>query len=867
MPFVEGETLKQILQDARQHEKRGERSNQLGGSIPSLVRVLLSMCQAIAYAHSRGVLHRDLKPENIIVGKFGEVLILDWGLAKIIKDQDEDETDVALQLESTRKEKGLTRFGKVVGTVAFMAPERGMGNPATQQTDIYSLGVILYQILSLHMPFRRTSIPEFRKMMHEEVFTDPAEVAPYRDVPKILTRICQQCLAPDPKDRYQSVEDLIRDLENFIEGRSEWFLATKLDIHNKDDWEFQENVLIAEHVAITRHAEVSDWVSLMISKTSFSENIKIEALVKIGDKGHGLGLLFSIPEAGERKHLNDGYCLWLGSDQFRATKLLRSTVEVLNAPDLFLQRFEWHKLRLEKVDDHIHFFLNDALQFSYISHLPIVGTHVGILSRDADMEIKDLSIYVGSQNVMVNCLAVPDAFLAHKDYAKALSEYRRIGYSFPGRAEGREAMFRAGITLLEQARNNSDPQRVKELYELALQEFEKLHLTPGAPLEYLGKALVYQALHDYEEEYKCYVLACRRHPHHPLLHVLEEQIVYRMHESSRQHRLATYNLILLVVRHLPKISASNHSQKLFASLQKHWEPLFFIEDDPECLTSISLRNIFFSIQLSFWLAKPYFLAELLDELASMRKLHSITACNAIYCLIELGSWRLAAKKMIQFIESRTAEEIDVLEKDFEPLKVLLLCYKHSLDDALQRFFSEPRTYFTLSEFRTLLHLMEYAIRNNQLDKVDAISKQVESLTLSSEEKLRFDCYRIWAFLLKKDWGEAEKLLHTYDIELLSKETTPLHFLYGCWLLATEGVEIAQIHFSGILDVSYPRSWTLATHFLNGKIGDDLKWFQKAFMWEKRQLYLQLILYYHCLGNQSKMNEYQKLEKLEWIDEI
>lgn len=862
MPYVEGETLKEILRRTRQQEKKGENLNHIGGSIPALIRILINICQAVAYAHSKGVLHRDLKPENIIVGKFGEVLILDWGLAKVIKDDREKESEHDIS-PPNEKRKGLTHYGKVVGTVAYMAPERGMGNPATPQTDIYALGVILYQMLTLYMPFQRTTIPEFRKTMHLEQFFDPAEVAPYRDVPKMLTRICQQTLSPSPQERYQTVEHLIRDLESFIEGRSEWFQAASLDIHKKDDWEFQENVLIAEHVAITRHAEVSDWVSLMISKMSFSENMKIEAKVRIGERGHGLGFLLSIPEAAERRHLNDGYCLWLSSDLYKATKLLRSTVEVLNAPDVFLQRFETYKIRIEKIDNNIHFFLNESLQFSYISHLPIMGTHMGILSRDADFEIKDLMIFFGSQNVMVNCLAVPDAFLAHKDYLKALSEYRRIGYSFPGRAEGREAMFRAGVTLLEYARNNSDAQQAKDYYELALLEFEKLHHTPGAPLEYLGKALVYQSLHDYEEEYKCYVLACRRHHHHPLLHVLQEQIIYRMHESSRQHRLATYNLILLVVRHLPAVATTNHSQKLFASLQKHWELLYFIEDDPACTSSTTLKNIFFSIQLSFWLAKPYFLAELMDELATMRELYPICIGNALFCLIELGSWKLAAKKMRDFSKAKLEENTE-LQKTFETLRILLLCYERSLSEAVDFFFVTPKNSLTHSEMRVLLHLMEYALTTHQIAVVQIIVTYTDKMSLHAEEKLRIDCYRIWALLLNRDWENAGKWLHLYPIDLLSKETTPLHFLYGCWLLATEGAEIAHIHFLGILEVSYPRSWTLATHFLNGKIGKDLKWFQKAFLWEKRQLYRELILYYHCIGEKTKVSEYQNLEKIEYI---
>src|SRR5262249_32874545 len=77
MPYVEGQTLKQILRKAKQVEKKGQKSDVAGGSIPALMRIYLSICQAIAYAHSKEVLHRDIKPENIIVGQYGEVLILD----------------------------------------------------------------------------------------------------------------------------------------------------------------------------------------------------------------------------------------------------------------------------------------------------------------------------------------------------------------------------------------------------------------------------------------------------------------------------------------------------------------------------------------------------------------------------------------------------------------------------------------------------------------------------------------------------------------------------------------------------------------------------------------------------------------------
>jgi serine/threonine-protein kinase len=857
MTYVEGENLKEIFKRTRIQEKKDLPLDLIGGSIPALARIFVSICQAVAYAHSKSVLHRDLKPENIIIGKYGEVMILDWGLAILLSSEESSET-LKDSKRDTPEEENVTGFGKVVGTVAYMAPERGMGNAATRQTDIYSLGVILYQILTLNLPFRRENIATFRKTMHREVLPDPFEVAPYRDIPKLLVQICRKCLSNDLDERYKNVEDLIRDLESYIEGRSEWFLAAKLDINNKDDWEFQENVLIAEHIAITRGTEVSDWVMMMISKESFNETCKIEADVNLGEKCHGIGFLFGVPEVEERSNLNDGYSLWLGSDSQKGTKLLRSSIEVLTPSDIFLIRHQWYRIRIEKVDNRIHFFINDILQFSYISYLPISGTHVGLLTRDADYQLSNLSVFVGSQSVMVNCLAVPDAFLAHKDYTKALTEYRRIGHSFPGRAEGREAMFRAGITLLEQAKASFTSEERQKFYDTALQEFGKLHPTAGAPLEYLGKALVYEAQKDYEEEVKCYMLACRRYRHHPLLFVLKEQVLSRMYETSRYHRITAYNLILLVLRNMPDVAASSNAQKLFNSLQKHWEFLPFFEAVSIEENQESLRNLILAISIAFWLAKPYFLAEIIDELTNDLQLHPVILGNALFALIELGQGELAQLKMDACISQRPKEDLSKLEKIFNPLNFAIDYEYEPSNSKLEKFLSSIKKGPNFDEIRVLIHLMERALETQKTDTINTIYSRAKQWKLPDAQRTQIDCLYIWAALWTKDWATAEKVLHNYPIEQLRKENSLLHFLYGCWLHVAEGKTISRNHFSSVMEISYPRSWSLATHFINGKITLETLWFERAFNWEKKQLYRQLSLYYHCIGNEDLALDYLSL---------
>lgn len=855
MPFVEGETLKQVIRKTRQQERKGEKLDHIGGSIPALMRIFITICQAVAYAHSKGVLHRDLKPENIIIGKYGEVLILDWGLAKYVYSPASEEEEIPSPTIPLPKNAEITRLGKVVGTIAYMAPERALGEPATIQTDIYALGIILYQLLTLKTPFKRGTLEEFRKNIDKEEWIDPVLTAPYRDVPRILARITEKSLHRNPQERYQSVDELIYDLENYLEGRSEWFPVAELDIKRKTDWEFQEHVLIAEHTAITRTTEEAEWVNLMISHQSFTGNIQIETSVCIGGMGHGIGILFSIPEAGERLYINDGYSLWLGTDIHRTTKLLRSNVEVMQAPEIFLKRHQWVRVRIEKIDKSIHLYLDDVLQFSYIAHQPIIGTHIGFLSRDANFEIEALKISVGSLNLTINCLAVPDAFLAHRDFTKALSEYRRIAYSFPDRVEGREALFRAGLTFIEQSK--TEVSNHSELLEQALQEFEKLHGTPSAPLEYLGKALVYQMLNDHDEEIKCFELAYRRYPKHPLLPLLQEQILLRMHEVSRHQRMTAYRFILLIVRLFPLSAIDTHTRRLLTSLQKHWELLPFIEEQlsPKSHSS-QMRKL--AISLSFWLAKPYVLGEMIDDLLKVEHPSIIDINNALVSLIELGAWDYAHSKLqhiktLQSMQKRSWNNIDNM----------LACHQQPLEKVLDTLITSSDSKLDFAAMRTLLYFMDRGLDHRQTALVYQALDILDHSELSADMQLRFNIQRIWAFLLDKKWKEAGEVLNAYPLELLNKESTLLHFLYGCWLQQTEGYEIAKIHFMGLFHVTYPRSWTLASHELVNDL-TQRGWLNKAFLWEKRQLYRQLALYNHCAGKDQQSQSFFQLYKSQFI---
>jgi serine/threonine protein kinase/tetratricopeptide (TPR) repeat protein len=735
MPFVAGETLKQIL---RYEQKK---------TIPALMPIFWSICQTVAYIHSKGIIHRDLKPENILVGKFGEVIILDWGLAMIM------EGDLENSFEEGKEESSeLTHPGKIVGTLAYMAPERALKSLVSYQTDIYALGVILYQILTLHLPFERVSIKEFRKKHHLEKLIEPEELAPYRDVPPRLSRIVKKCLDPFQENRYQTMESMIYDLKNHLEGRSEWFEKARLHTQRKKDWEFQENILISKHIALTRTTEAAEWFSVMLSRMAFAENTRLETKIYLGERSEGIGFLLSVPESEEREHPLKGYCLWLGTEENPYSLLFRNTIEVMHIPDIFLKKNCWHLLALEKIDNHIHFFLNNSHRFTYVSYLPLMGTHVGIIAQDADYLMEEIIVSIGGQNLQVSCLSIPDAFLANKDYKHALAEYRRIGYSFPGHAEGREALFRAGITLLEQAKNAKSEKKAQIFFAASLEEFAKLHTTPGAPLEYLGKSLVYEALKENIEEIKCLEFALRRYHKHPLIGAIKEQIVYRMHESSQNDRKSAYQLILISLRQLPEIIARTDFQRLLKHLTSHWESLPFLEQpaDPSLFGKEKseyerkVHEIQFCVPLAFWLTASHTLLEIYHDLCHLFPLDVSALGNLFYVFFELGSHRLAETFMDQMESNKEQMPPEIL-KDFEEMMALFdplrICHRNSLEEGLKSFFKLNPKDIGIREFRTLSYLLQHALNTEQEEKVHWIAEALKGFPLSLEDQIMLDSYR------------------------------------------------------------------------------------------------------------------------------
>jgi serine/threonine-protein kinase len=212
MRFVRGRTLAEAA--ATYHSRLG-RNEARPAELRELVGAFVGVCNAVAYAHSRGVLHRDLKPQNVVLGDFGEVIVLDWGLARLIDEKGPDDDAAGPRVASASKVEATSQ-GQVLGTPAYMAPEQAEGRldllgPAT---DVYGLGAVLYEILAGKSPFTGSQTLEVLRRVAHEPPTPPRSVS--AGVPAPLEAICLKALAKKPRQRYATAKELAADVQRWL---------------------------------------------------------------------------------------------------------------------------------------------------------------------------------------------------------------------------------------------------------------------------------------------------------------------------------------------------------------------------------------------------------------------------------------------------------------------------------------------------------------------------------------------------------------------------------------------------------------------------------------------------------------------------
>lgn len=247
MKLMQGASLSDIIRELRKRNPYYLHRY----SLSDLIDIYIKICDAIAYAHSRGVVHLDLKPDNIQIGHFGEVVVCDWGIARIINAPKQEEESESAQLIDADMVNNITVSGTLKGTPGYMAPEQidsSLGEKS-EKSDIYALGCILYSLLTQHSPL--DTILDINKVLDLTVsgrIPKPSSLT--KNIPKSLEAICLKAMSKKVNLRYNSVKHLLKDLRSYQHG-----FTTEAE---------NANIIKALTFFIKRHKTVSSFLTFIV---------------------------------------------------------------------------------------------------------------------------------------------------------------------------------------------------------------------------------------------------------------------------------------------------------------------------------------------------------------------------------------------------------------------------------------------------------------------------------------------------------------------------------------------------------------------------------------------------------------------------
>ena len=834
---VEGVTLSELL-----GQLRDEPPAVAEWPTARLVRLFLQAANAVAYAHSRGVIHRDLKPSNIMIGPFEEVLVLDWGMAKVVEDLAEE--TVALRqdpgdsgdpvLVPNRRLTADTASKVMVGTPAYMAPEQLRGDGASYLSDVFALGLILYELLALRRPWPAHDLQSLVAAMHTPPEI-PSRLKLGRAIPHQLARVALRALAFDPDQRHPSVAEFSRAVAHALEGRAEWRPEPKsLD---RREWRLaggKQRLEDGDRAGLVLQSRGTDRFRYFCVHSP-GDDVRIELEVSVKRGVHELSVWLNAADPRDDQSV-DGYELLVLPARRRTRSLTRSGRVVAGARSQLTTPRRWYKIVAERADDRFTLRIDDEEVYAYHDPIPLTGGFVGLTGRSAGVRIRGLRVLARGTSATVSCLKVPEAFFNRGQYEHARAEFERIATGHPGRAEGRLAGFRAGLCSLEVARQQPDP----DLRALALEEADETFVRHAAAndscLLALGRAMVAGERGDSAAKRAALAAALDDHADDPHLAAVHEWLLGRLHAASTEHRRTVAELVPLALDHCLHGWGSRVVRELIHDVRRDWEqPAFLLARAPFKDTSrmsVAEAKMFFG----FWSGRAEVIEAALGDLRRTGSLEPRHASDAVFCLLELGAVERARKRLAglpaELAGPRRTRRLAELAWS------AALAASGEVDEACARLTAVGPEPLDRSYNSARLWLAR------ALDERGRTGDALRLLEPARSQDRFGPEHRAWLLFASGDVLGCQRALVPF-VERGDHRTgrNLVNLLHGATLLARDRDEEAVAVFNLLRPTAWPRTWRLGSHYAAGRLGGgDLDtWWRGAFPWERGQLRRQAAL--------------------------
>ena len=482
MRYVKGRTLAGIIELLA--AKDPVVCNEFG--LHRILTIFLRVCEAVGFAHQYGIIHRDIKPANIMVADFGEVLVLDWGLAKDIAETSDDTIEMdpsdpgSLRLWECRKKSEIanriflqndlkprsgntpsvlnrpqstradskrhlaTGVGQILGTPSYLSPEQGAGETkVTATSDVYSLGVTLYELLTLCLPANANSTEE---LVAKTILGDIVPIKKRPEallLPNALCEIVSRALSLQPERRYGNAKEMADELVLYLDGKAIWkpvVNETCLSQNLTEMWSAIEG-----SVPQPAGEFCLDIGTRLRCRKFASGDFRCECEFWVGQNTKKWAFSVGMSEVLPDGNIETRYDFRVGVEERPYIELLRNGVRVQRRFDIRLRPALKYRLTIQMEESHLTAWLDDRRCLEYKEFFPQTGGAIDIGALHGRINVSKFKLDSRGAPLNISFMALPDRFYRTGRHAEARELYRQFALSHPDRAEGLIALYKSGL--------------------------------------------------------------------------------------------------------------------------------------------------------------------------------------------------------------------------------------------------------------------------------------------------------------------------------------------------------------------------------------------------------------------------------------